>query len=142
MSQVLAMAHKIEELECLLAVKSRIESSHNTSASTPQYVPSIEGARTSIPMDHEANANLRDVMRAASTSESRDSPHYPSTSAIEPAISGDGLMSTANSTPSADTPKMDGDRTAFWKEAAIDNCASLLQLPAEIVRQLLSTLWD
>lgn len=137
MSQVLAMAERIAQLERLAGISGEgggmgSEPQDHVSAPFEAQTPS---AATRF------HAHQSPVETVTSTSQ-KDTPHYPSTSAVEDPITGQDEEPAANTPPaSAVMPTMNEDQLHFWEAAAVETCAAQLRLGNEKMENLLRTHW-
>lgn len=129
MSQVVAMAQRIEHLE------------RNLASSESNEVP------VSIVQDHVSSqahapvvqtvAQLDDIGLAFN--EQQSIPTFQSTSAVqEPTVREDIVTSTAEAND-LDVPTMDEDQISVWEVRACEVCSEQLRLPIQKVKHLLKT---
>lgn len=121
MSQVLAMADRITELE-------RALKQHGDTTATPP------------PMSDNNQPSVDDTTSASLA----QSPWFSSTSAVhDPMHPADPLMSMTLSPQSSDYQalSMSPEQLSFWEDAALKVCATLLNLPSSKVKHLLLTHW-
>ncbi|ETN45456.1 uncharacterized protein HMPREF1541_09287 [Cyphellophora europaea CBS 101466] len=134
MSQVLAMAERIAQLEKGLDIQREDNQQHDVSdgASVVMEVPSPTASRTT------AYRSPVDTV----TSASQETPHYPSTSAVEDPVTGQNEEnSTRSPSLTAVMPTMNEEQLQYWEKSAVQACATQLRLPEERIEHLLKTHW-
>lgn len=135
MSQVLAMAERIAQLE-------RMTGLANDSQSFSE-APDVMNLSYEVPTPSAPRFDTNQSPVETVTSNSHnDTPHYPSTSAVADPITGQDEASTAPDPPvNGVMPTMNEDQLRFWEAAGIQACATQLRLPAEKIEHLLKTHW-
>lgn len=138
MSQVLAMAERIAQLERMAGINGDGGSVETDQGPQEQIGASFEAQTPTAARFH---AHQSPVETVTSTSQ-KDTPHYPSTSAVEDPITGPDEESAVNTPPaSAVMPTMNEDQLHFWEAAAVQTCAAQLRLGNEKMENLLRTHW-
>ena len=135
MSQVLAMAERIAQLERMAGVANDSQGlSEPPDAMNLLYeAPTPSGLRFDT---HQS------PVETVTSNSHKDTPHYPSTSAVEDPITGQDEASAAADPPvNGVMPTMNEDQLRFWESAAVQACATQLRLPAEKIEHLLKTHW-
>lgn len=135
MSQVLAMAERIAQLERAAGLTGDGQSVHEAS----------DGAGLQLEEQTPGAAHFQahhSPVETVTSSSQKDTPHYPSTSAVEDPITGqDEDTPTATPPVRGVMPTMNEDQLHFWEDAAVHTCASQLRLPVEKMDHLLKTHW-
>ncbi|KAF2159608.1 hypothetical protein M409DRAFT_29927 [Zasmidium cellare ATCC 36951] len=142
MSQVLAMAHKIEELERALTAAKEAPQQQ------PQQAVTYSTAQVKSGMSDQQHTNPSEqrgspiVIRDHLHSGDYESPIYSSTSAIqEPTTNGEGSSTSHVTTPATSIPSMDENTLNFWTDAMLQSASSQLSLPIDKVKHLFKTHW-
>lgn len=147
MSQVLAMAERIAQLERMAGIAhdnqsfaeapNAMELSYEVpTPSAPRLVGSTDILDSSRFDTHQS------PVETATSNSHHDTPHYPSTSAVADPITGQDETSAAADPPvNGVMPTMNEDQLQFWEAAGIRACATQLRLPAEKIEHLLKTHW-
>lgn len=145
MSQVLAMAHKIEELEKALAAAKESAQNHSqptialNAFSTTQFKAGMSDQQHTNPSEQRGSPI---VIREHIHSGDYESPIYSSTSAIqEPSTNGEGSSTSHVTTPATTIPSMDENTLNFWTDAMLHSASSQLCLPVDKVKHLFNTHW-
>jgi hypothetical protein len=135
MSQVLAMAERIAQLERLAGLNG-----DEASVQEPQkrVHAHFEAQTPSASHYHTHHSPVETV----TSSSQKDTPHYPSTSAVEDPITGqDEEPAVSTPPPSAVMPTMNEDQLHFWEAAAVQSCAAQLRMGTEKMENLWRTHW-
>lgn len=143
MSQVLAMAHKIEELEKALALARDVGQHQMTVNHTSTQVKSgmSDQQHTTYSEHRGSHIVIREHLSSGMQPDD-ESPVYSSTSAIqEPSANGAGSATSHVTTPATPVPSMDESQLQFWEENMLQTSAIQLHLPIEKVRHLFRTHW-
>jgi hypothetical protein len=135
MSQVLAMADRIAQLERMTGMASEGSVMQDISdGNITHYEPPTP--TTARFQSHQS------PVETVNSAGQKDTPQYPSTSAIEDPITGQDENSAAT-TPAVSgvMPTMNEDQLHFWEAKAVETCAITLRLSNEKMENLLRTHW-
>ncbi|KXT14832.1 hypothetical protein AC579_4091 [Pseudocercospora musae] len=137
MTQVLAMASRIEELERMLS-----DAKHNGS---PLLTQELAEKSTSNQTEYtEAGSqeprSLPSVFPNANSAQEH-SPYYSTTSAVQAPIVRKESASRESGTPALAAPSLDLEQLQFWEHAAAKTAATLLHMPHGKVSHLLQFHW-
>lgn len=135
MSQVLAMAERIAQLE-------RMVEHGQEPVSQPEHETTSKihfDASNTLQADRPS---LQSPVETINSGSQKDTPHYPSTSALVDPVTGDQDQSMeASNNVDLSMPSMSEQQLQYWEQNCARACAAYLQLPVEKTEHLLRTHW-
>jgi hypothetical protein len=130
MSQVLAMAERIAQLEQSIGLPPDSHGSDDGQDRPESFGPS--GPVSTV---------QHSPVETGSTPQ-KDTPHYPSTSAIEePTRGNEDDSSTVEVSPVEVMPSMNQQQLEYWERVAVQTWAAQLHLPADKIEHLFKVHW-
>lgn len=150
MSQVLAMANRIKELERMLEERTETTADHTQQTDLPKQA-NIQSTSSHMSSPNHSPTMDAQISRYLSeednTTQQLREPEYNTTSAIEDLTrpTESSLMDEGGTFPAEEpvehSPRMSVEQLEYWQNEAISKCASLIQLSPETVSHLLQTHW-